>query len=725
MTPLKLALVLAGVMAVVRFTGCSALELVDARSVDFRLMQRGVQEPTGDVVIIAIDDASVRDIGRWPWSRAVMADLVTRLSDAKPAVIGLDIVHSESAPDAVLKGLPARIDGVDAEVWQRVLRTLEQWSSEDRILADAIHDAQIVTLGHFFEFSGAAEIEPSSPIGLYDRTDRSASGSGEARIVSAARLTGNLSMFTDAAVGTGFFNMFPDRWDGLYRRVPMAIRYGDRVALPLALAMLRVARPNDAVVMRFEDYGVDSVSVGRTLIPVAEDGQFLVNYRGPARTLPHIAASDVLEGRVPLEALAGKLLVVGVTATAVGDVRSTPFDGAYPGVEIQATVLDNIIGADFIRQGEWVVILELVEILMLGLLLGVALPRYRGLGGAICATVMIAGHMAITQWMFVSLGISLTLIYPIVAIVLMYVSVGVQQLRNERAEKQLMRENFERYMHPDLARRLSEQPELHQLAGERREVSMLFSEIHEFGTFIDTMKPDELVNLLNEYLADISPIVVESNGTLDRCIGNSFMSFWGAPIASDEHSSAACKAALLVYERIEAIRPQWRERGYPDVKAGVALHTGTAVAGNMGAGRSLNYTIVGSEVPLAARLVRLTEYYGVGVLASQEIVNATDDEFLYREIDRVRLGNDERVLRIYELLSEATDNRFRWLADQFALALKSYDERDWTAARIGFQRVLIRFPNDRPSELYTERCEMWMDRAPAAQWDGVTPQPSC
>ncbi len=724
-TPLRLALVLAGLMAVVRFTGCSAIELIDARSVDYRLLQRGVQQPTGEVVIVAVDDASLRDIGRWPWSRAVMAELITKLSEAKPAVIGLDIVHSESAPDAMIKGLPARIEGVDSDVWERVLATLEQWSSEDRILADAIQRAQNVALGHFFDFGASADIGAPVAVGTYDRTDRSANGMGETRVVSAPRLTGNLRIFSDAALETGFFNIFPDRWDGLYRRVPMVIRYGETAALPLTLAMLRVARPDDGIVVRFEDYGVDSVSVGRMVVPVSEDGQFLVNYRGPAGTLPRVSAKDVLQGRVPPRALEGKLLIVGVTATAVGDIRSTPFDGAYPGVEIQATVIDNIIGGDFIRQGEWVVLLELVEILIVGLLLGLGLRRYRGHGGAASAVAIVIGHLAISQRMFVALGLSLTLIYPVLAIVLMYFAVGVQQFRNERAEKQNMRENFERYMHPDIARRLSESPELHRLAGDKREVSVLFSEIHDFGTLIDAMAPDELVKLLNEYLEEISPIVVASGGTLDRCVGNSFMSFWGAPISTDEHAVAACRAALLLRDHIEAIRQRWIERGYPNLKAGVAVHTATAVAGNMGSGRSLNYTIVGTDLPVAMRLERLTDYYGVSVLASEQIVNATHDEFLYRELDRVRLGNDDAVVRVYELLDEAADGRFRWLAKQFAVALAAYDKRDWSAARIEFQRVLLRFPDDRPSELYTERCEAWMTRAPTPQWDGVTDQPSC
>ena len=357
LTPFRIALLLGLVLSALRFGGCPPLELLDARAVDYRLLQRGVRPGTPEVVVVAIDDDSLEQLGRWPWSRPLMARLVQHLSAAGAAVIGFDIVQSESTAPLDVEGLRARLGGVDERTWESVRRALTAGAADDQMLADAVRASGVAVLGYFFDFGEQAQETQGVRVSTYNVVHDSARGAGERRVPQAPMARANLPELSAAAREVGCINFLPDV-DGAYRRIPLAIRFGDRIALPLSLAMLRVYRPNDTLAIRFADHGVDSVRVGAVSVPVAEDGEMLINFRGPEKTFRYISAADLLADRVAPDALRGKLVLVGVTAVAVADVRVTPF-WIMPGVEIHANVLDNILRNDFIMQPKWVVLVEI------------------------------------------------------------------------------------------------------------------------------------------------------------------------------------------------------------------------------------------------------------------------------------------------------------------------------------------------------------------------------
>ncbi|HVM95634.1 MAG TPA: CHASE2 domain-containing protein, partial [Candidatus Acidoferrales bacterium] len=382
LTPLRIALLIGFTLASLRARGCRYVDQLDARLGDYRLIQRGRGEVAPEVVVVAIDDTSIERVGRWPWSRSVMAKLLGRLTGAGAAVVGFDIVQSEATTAQDVDLLRDKVQGVDQPTWDAVRRALREGSAEDEMLAKAVHASGSTVLGYFFDFDRLTTEAQPQLIRNYNLVKPSRDGSGELLIPPVAKkvrvdllqavqslwnghsdqqpgtetaiatkipvpqVTTNLPEITAGARDLGYFNFIPDV-DGSIRRVPLAMRYGSDIAVPLSLAMLRVAT-GAPLAIAFDEAGVRSLRIGRNEIPVATDGQLLVNFRGPTRSFPYIEAADLIDGKIPAEQLRDKLVLVGVTATGVYDLRVTPYSPAFPGVEIHANVLDNIIRGDFL-----------------------------------------------------------------------------------------------------------------------------------------------------------------------------------------------------------------------------------------------------------------------------------------------------------------------------------------------------------------------------------------
>jgi adenylate cyclase len=398
-------------------------------------------------------------------------------------------------------------------------------------------------------------------------------------------------------------------------------------------------------------------------VPVDEDGRLTLNVRGPGHTFDHIPAIDVLEGRVARDRIAGKMILVGITATALVDVRPTAFDGLFPGVEIHATILDNILTGDMLRQPRWSVLLEIAAIFLFTILLGVLSSRGRGLAGALVATACVVGYLAGSQWFFLSSGVPLGLVFPITAIILTYSAINVHHFLTEQAARNRTREAFSRYLNPELARIASENPEALKLGGDKRVLTVLFSDIRGFTSIAEKLEAEPLVEILNTYLSHLTERVFDHDGTLDKYIGDAIMAVWGAPLPQPDHAARACRAALSMVDELRELAELSRRNGWPLLDMGIGLHTGEMVVGNMGSLQHLSYTVVGDNVNLGSRLEGLTKFYDVRVIASEATVAArvrgaterrgrrrqrVSDERVRQgaaRIPRTRLGRGDRALR--------------------------------------------------------------------------------
>ncbi len=729
LTPLRIALLLGLLLSALRLSSCQYLELLDTQALDLRLRVRGPEAPGPEVVIVAIDDASVATVGRWPWSRTVMANLLDRVMAAEPAVVGFDIVQSEATDAPRIAALEERLSGLDEGARKAIVSALESWSGEDTALADAVRRSGRTVLGYFFEsplvFGPARPLPPAEErprIGTYALVRRSKQGTGEAVVPQGLTLRGNLPPLTAAARDVGFFNFIPDE-DGAYRHAPLAIRYGDDVGVPLSLAMLRVVSPKLTPTIRFGPFGVEDLRLGAFPIPVRTDASLLINYRGPGKTFPHIPAVDVLNGRVPVDALRGKLVLVGVTAAALFDIRVTPFDPIMPGVEIHANILDSILRQDFIQEatGLRFVLAEVGVIFVLVLLLAGLLHYARGLFGALAAAALFAAYEAGSQYLFANWRLLLSAVYPALGVGLTYFTISLQHYVTVDRERRKRQRALELYLSPSLAHLVAERPEMLKLGGEKSDRTVLFSDIRGFTTISEGLDPETLVELLNAFLGEMTDIIFEHDGMLDKYIGDAIMAVWGAPLPQADHALRACQAALGMRARLHVLQQEWQTRGWPRLDIGVGLNSGAMVFGNMGSTQHLSLTVIGDNVNLGSRLEGLTKYYGVGIIVSETTVAGTHGGLTVRELDLVRVKGKAQPVRIFELLGTG-DEEARWapLVSRFNEGLQAYRTRDWANALRIFAAIAAAHAGDGPANLYVKRCQEMLDNPPPADWDAVT-----
>lgn len=713
--PLAIALAMGGAVAALRLADFRPAQALELRAFDARLAQRGHQAPGDDVVVVAVDDASLHALGRWPWSRARVAELLARIDAGAPRVIGVDLVQAEPTAACALDDLGAGLAPACRDALQDAL---DQAQGDDARLAEVVRTSGRIVLGYFFDFRVRDVESPYRGESAYPLVQR-APGAVEGAVPRGRFVTQNLPPLAQAAAGLGYFNFAPDG-DGLLRRALLAVRFHDRVVLPLSLAMLQHVWPERPPAIRFGPEGVAGIRLGDQALPVDHRGRLLVDYRGPGRTFPHVSAAELLAGRVPPEIFRDKLVVVGVSAVGAGDVRATPFDEVYPGVEIHATVLDNILRGTFIRQpassGP-----DLLAILGLALLLGVALQFTRGLTSALLTAAAIAAYLVLSQGLFERAGVALAAAYPSLAAALTYVAVSVQQYVTVDREHRRTRRMLEVYLSPALARYVSERPEMLRLGGEKRDRTVLFSDLAGFTKMSEHLPPERLVELLNGYLGDMTDCVFAADGMLDKYIGDGVMAVWGAPVAQPDHAARACRTALVMVEHLAALNVRNIAQGWPTLRVRIGLNSGPMVFGNIGSPGHLSLTVMGDNVNLAARLEGISKLYGSTIIASEATIAAARDGFVARELDRVQVRGREGTVRIYELLDDAA-RAAAWqpLLDRFAAGLAAYRARDWAAAATAFEAALALRPDDGPAAYYLRRCRELAANPPPAGWQAVT-----
>jgi len=706
---LRTAILVAIAIGALRLAGCGTVELAEMRALDYRLRQRGASPASSEVVIVAVDDRSIAELGRWPWPRARMAELIDRIAAAGPAVVGFDLVQSELSDDSAAGGRQSRAaEGGDA------------------LLVDAVRRTENAVLGYFFELGRGGQEAPQGE-SVYPIVRRDREGVGESRVPHAVAITRNLPDLDAAARARGFFNFLPDS-DGLYRRAPMAVAFGGQMATPLSLTMLSQRWPERPLSISFDSFGVTSVRFGSQSIPVGEDGQLLLNFRGKGRTFRHVAAVDLLGGEVPAEELRDKLVIVGVTAVAVGDVRAMPLDPVYPGVELHATALDNILRNDFLYQGlatpgdlSAITVAEIALIAAGCILLGLVLSRARGVRGAFAAACLLAAWIFGSQLYFLESGVALRAVYASLAFLLTYVAIGVEQYVAQERQTRETRRMLDLYLSPAVARELSLHPEMIKLGGEKRDRTVLFSDVKSFTAISERLDPADLVELLNLYLGEMTDIVFQYDGMLDKYIGDGVMAVWGAPLPQDDHALRACRAALAMIQRMTDINARGAERGWPEMKIRIGINSGPMVFGNMGSTRHLSLTVMGDNVNLAARLEGINKLYRTAVIASEDTYRAIADEILGRDIDLVRVRGRTQVARIFELLGPASDAaRWQPLLREFDAGLAAYRAREWDAAIAALERAAAIAPDDGPTDLYLRRSRQYREQPPPAGWEPIT-----
>jgi len=743
-----------------RGTIAAYISRMELASLDARFGWRGEAKPDPRIVIVAIDQKSQEVLGRWPFPRSNFAKMLDALREDGARVVTFDVTYSK--PDEAsepVRRLRAQLEEqqkqgakIDPKLLAEIQR-FEQESDYDKQFAQAIERFPKVVLGNFFLYSDAdmAGVNDAS-LDLYAHLlayfpypqARAATTKGEQSYVNLIKLysdlqllprgaQANMPLFTDALnadsanKASGFFNVFPDA-DGVVRRAPLAIPYGRSrnrsewdlyASIDVQTIRFFLDLPLEKIVLKFGDTGIDSLEFGASNIVIPDEiGRMMINYQGGARSYTYLSIADVVNKNFPPGTFKDKIVLVGATATGIGDLRTTPFGQLdYPGVEIHANVIDNILNQKFLSRDAEQVILDLILIFLFGIPLGMWLaltqPKWMWVGLFLIFPFGILVYYAFKQ------GAWLNFVVPAFALFSNTGIVALHRVLFEEREKRKVRGAFQQYLSPEVIRRLLENPEL--VKPRKTELSVMFSDIRGFTTISEQLDAQELANLLNVYLGDMTRIVFRNQGTLDKYIGDAVMAFWGAPFEEPGHGIKACRSALQMMQRLGELQKEWKAKGYPHLDIGLGINTGIASVGNMGSDLRYGYTAMGDSVNLASRLEGLNKEYGTHIILSESAYNGSRaPDFLFRELDLIRVKGKLQPVTIFELVAfrEGARDAFE-LIELFGKGRSCYKRRDWRQAQGHFEKILQRWPDDGPSKVFYQRCEEYLLEEPASDWDGV------
>jgi len=733
-TPIKITLFVIFIALVLFFADFRFLHFMELKALDLRISSRGEQPPGSETVIAVIDEKSLAELGRWPWSRATIARLVDALYKAGAKAIGFDVVFSEPDESANLKTIDGiihelKISGIKDEKLISMLNKKKATGDTDALLARSIGRAKNVTLGYFFhlsqkDISHLSENDISEKASLignsrYQMIKTPQKDAGDYALIHGWAPEVNLKILSDAANGSGYFNAIPDK-DGAMRWSPLVIKFKDDYYPSLAVSVLRQYLDSPVLSLNLQEYGVENLGIGRIKIPTDEAGRFLINYLGPAKTFPQYSIADIIEGKIPPENLRDKIVLVGATAVGIYDLRAMPFSIAYPGVEIHATVIDNILRGNFLLHSGLTKFIDVCLIIILGLVTGFIISRLRAVPGIIALIILLGFFVAANILLFSRFNVWLNLVYPVLTMLAVYLGITVYRYVSEEKEKKKIRGAFQYYLTASVINEMLKDPTKLKLGGDKKDLSVLFSDIRGFTTISEKLTPEELVSLLNEYLTVMTDIVFEYEGLLDKYMGDAIMAVYGAPLNQPDHAKRACLTALAMMDELRKLQDKWQKENRPVLDIGIGINTGEMVVGNMGSQMRFDYTVMGDMVNLGSRLEGINKEYGTNIIISEFTYNAVSDIVTCRELDWVQVKGKQKPIKIYELLGEKKDEgKWKDLVQTFEQGLAFYRNARWDEAVAAFGQVLNIRPEDKPSLIYIERCKKLKEEPPAQPWDGV------
>lgn len=698
------------------------------------------EKPT-EVVVLDVDERSLASpkLGRWPWNRKVLSELVERTFDEYGAkVVAFDVIFAE----------PDRSSGLEVLrqlAKEQLAGSLEFKNTLSKIEGDLDYDGRFeqalmsypMILGYYFAFGDQTQKAGGLPPTALLIPD----GAGH-QFVKAPGYGGNLENFEEVAIASGHFSPIVDV-DGLVRRVPVFVEHDGGLYQSLSLATARVVRalqnskggalklpplvfldgagnkvkPGDGAL-------IEKVLVDGKAVPLDRDGTLLVPYAGRGKSFRYIPAVDVFEGKTQKSEVEGKVVIVGTTAPGLLDLRATPLDGIYPGVEVHANLVSSLLdhpGSGQIRHTpQYAEIVLAALTVVVGLLAlattTLASPAVSGIGMLVILGLTVgAHHYAWRAGEYWPIGqvVSVTL--------LVYIFLTLTDFYQEFKNKRQFTSLFGQYVPPELVEMMAEDPERYSMAGVKKQLTVLFSDVRGFTSISEQLSPADLSEYINQYLSTMSRIIREKGGTLDKYIGDAIMAFWGAPIDDDKHAKHAVVAAIAMIDELQVLKASFAERGWPPLSIGVGLSTGPMSVGDMGSDVRRAYTVMGDAVNLGSRLEGLTRIYGTWMLLPEATVSECEG-IVFREIDCVKVKGKDEPIRIYEpvgvegeVASDAIEELESW-----NLALSSYRSRDFNGCIAKLKDLTQRHGTKTIYEWLGEQCERLLAEPPPEEWQAIT-----
>ena len=741
------------------------LQRLEYDSLDTRFRYRpGYKTPVDDrIAIVDIDQHSQEVLGKWPFSRTHFAKMLDVLREDGAKVVAFDITFDK--PDQTVEML--------RKIWRDLETRKKNGESIDpkyetwlhQLVAENDADAQFaksidrfgpVVLGSFFlkkdEVTGidnATLDQYADLVDWYSITKTAVnSTTGKQDFAELVRKYRQEEMLFSATVANipslanpehpektsiGFFNIAADP-DGVLRRTLLVLPFGRSKdvnewqmfgSLEVQAVGLYLGLPTTQLSVGFNQIGVATINFGDELkLKPDYTGHMQINYRGPRGSYPYRSIADVVTRTFTPGFFKGKIVLVGASATGIGDQRSTPYGGIdYPGVEVHANVIDNILHQQFLVRVAQQALWDVLAILFLGIPLGIWMalvqPRWMWFGAALFVPLAAVDYLAFLHNWWLNFTV------PAMTLVGNVVLVSLYRVLVEEKEKRKVRAEFANYLSPEVIRRLLVDPSL--VDPKKTDITIMFSDIRGFTSISEKLDAQELALFLNQYLSDMTRIVFNFHGTLDKYIGDAVMAFWGAPFEEGGHAARGCNAALEMMKRVRELQKEWEAQGKPRLEIGIGLNTGVASVGRMGSSLRRGYTALGDAVNLSSRLEGLNKDYGTHIIVNETTYQAAkDDGFIFRELDLMRVKGKLQPVTIYQLMGRQTDfvadgstDSVRLQVAMFARARELYRHRQWSAASSAFQEILDKWPKDGPAGVYVERCQEYIAAEPPATWDGV------
>jgi adenylate cyclase len=709
-------IVLLGLLFVAHDRFHSAFERMDLIAYDLRINTVIPRPSSGAIVIAAIDDRSITQLGQFPWPRIVLGRLVDALNDYKVKVIGFDALFSESDKGDMARGdISQKLAalGLTGQSIQDVLGP-----SNDGTFAKGMKSQGQTVLGYAFQSHQFQKRSESKTVGFLDKIRppaplvygiiRQAPGTPH-DLIEAQAYEPPTQVLNDAAHSMGFFDVDADV-DGEIRKVMTVIKFDGHYYAPLFIAVADTFAGGATMVLGIDQDGVSGLSVAGVRIPVDDDGRMLVNFRRGAEPFPHYSISDIINHKIAPENLAGKIVLVGATAHGLGDRAVTPVDGDMPRVEIHANALDNMLQGDFLRSPIEVQETALVASLLIGIAMALGVAWLSAMSSAALGVILLVGYYSYAQQRLLHRGLVVPIVFPMFAAILLYMFLAGYRYITEGREKRYLRNAFEHYLNPDVITSLLDSPEGLKLGGEKRHLAILFADIVSFTKRAEKTEPEDLLALLNTYMTSMIDVIFNTGGVVDKLMGDGIMAFWGAPNDLENPSRSAIDCGLKMLENLHEL--QTNDPRFADLDIGIGISTGDVVVGNLGGENRFDYSVIGDTVNFASRLEGLTRHFKVHLLVSRQTYSEAGAGYIGRELGLVKVKGKELFVPIVHVAGRDNDGVDPSFYRHFSEALSKIRAGDIFSARQELTHLSETRPDDTPVRIYLDKLAADPDHPP-------------
>ena len=661
---------------------------LDNRVRDFYFNFRGPQKTSDDIVIVDIDEKSIKELGQWPWERDKFAQILNNLTQHGAGIIGLDIVFSEA--DKTSPKLFAKKFGLDS-------KNLPDY---DSILSQSVANTPTI-LGYQFDFDhNNTKDAPQIPAIFIEKHKQSRDF-----LPLAHGVLTNLSIIQNASYSSGYMNNIPDE-TGIIRSVPLMIKYNDMLYPSLAFEMFRIATNAKKVIVNYSPAGAGNILLGKELIHTDRFGKLHINFRGPFKSYRYISAVDVYNNTILDKDVQGKFVLIGTSAYGLMDLRSTPMDSVIAGVEVHANVIDNLLHKDMLTKPSTQEIINLATIFITIFIIIFIFSRFSLLTLFFVYPLSVFALFYVNYYFLFTEYIILNTVFPLLSMIISLIAIiGVKYLFEFR-QKEIVKNSFSKKVSKQVMDDLLSHPESTDLSAREVEATIYFSDIRSFTTISETLKsPKRITDFLNFYMNAMVITVEKNQGTIDKFIGDAIMAYWNAPIEVKNHADKAVLTALYQIEQRDTLNLTIHKEFGFDVDYGIGINTGDVVVGEIGSSGRSDYTIIGDAVNLASRLEGLCKPYKVRLVISEFTKAQLTGEYVFQLLDIVKVKGKQEPVKIYEVLSTGLASETKKIElEEYYKAHELYVKANFHKAAQLFSELSLEY-GKYLYELYSTRCK--------------------